>query len=303
MFNVSNNNPFIDFKFQRSTNTTSIIKALGREPSEEEIEKAKQNSFSVDNVFCSNCEKKFTEIENKFINETLPKLRGKDFSFIQKIHFNETISIRRFFLLQVFRTSICNNLIKVSKEFREVIRDVLIESKSEEIKSIPLFVTYLNTLGDKIEFTKNVVGFGNIEGNGVIFLNDFIIQFFQDEKSIQYIDLYGLNSRTDFENYINFKEQNFLIKIVSNVDRNTFSETYFKTEKAKSLLESYRGMFRSAHVEFLHSTPSEQIVESFIKELVNDKNCTEETRYSSDNIAKCMLDFFIEKLNFRIPNS
>ena len=52
MFEVSNSTPFIDFNFQRETSQNSILEALGREPTEEEIENAKQIAYSVDYVFC-----------------------------------------------------------------------------------------------------------------------------------------------------------------------------------------------------------------------------------------------------------
>ena len=40
-FDISNDTPFVDFNFQRHTTVEKLISTLGREPNEEEIEKAK----------------------------------------------------------------------------------------------------------------------------------------------------------------------------------------------------------------------------------------------------------------------
>ena len=53
MFGLSNKSPFVEFGFQRETKTQSIIDALGRQPSDDEINEAKKNAFSVDFFFCA----------------------------------------------------------------------------------------------------------------------------------------------------------------------------------------------------------------------------------------------------------
>ncbi len=93
MFNVSNRKVFMEFNFQRETPISSVESALGREPSEDEIEKAKQNAYSVDYVFCSSCEDIFTDIESVFVNEILPQLRGKDLTGIKEVRFQDNILI------------------------------------------------------------------------------------------------------------------------------------------------------------------------------------------------------------------
>ena len=57
-FDVSNDSPFVEFNFQRRTTLEKLKTALGRDPNDGEIKKAKQIPFSVDFVFCSECENK-----------------------------------------------------------------------------------------------------------------------------------------------------------------------------------------------------------------------------------------------------
>jgi hypothetical protein len=108
MFNISNTKESVEVRFQRETSVDGVARELGREPSDEEIEAAKQIPFSVDYVFCTRCEKNFTDIENPFIDNILPQLRGRDLTEAKELCFQERNVIRRFFLLQVYRTAVCD---------------------------------------------------------------------------------------------------------------------------------------------------------------------------------------------------
>jgi len=104
-FNISLHKDSIEARFQRNTSQKGVLKTFGREASEEEIRAAKKALFSVDYVFCSECEKKFTAIEAPFLNEVLPGLRGKDFIGQQELILDSE-AVRKFFLLQVYRTAV-----------------------------------------------------------------------------------------------------------------------------------------------------------------------------------------------------
>jgi len=86
---------------------------LGRIPTDEEIEKAKQIPFSVDYVFCSGCEDIFTSIESEFIDNILPRFREFDLNDIEKVEIPERNEIRLFFYLQLWRTHICEQTLKL----------------------------------------------------------------------------------------------------------------------------------------------------------------------------------------------
>jgi len=140
MFDMFNNKAFMDFGFQRETPISSVESALGREATETEIEKAKQNAFSVDYVFCKTCEDLFTNIETNFTNEILPRLRGNDLTGLKEIRFKEKILIRQFFLLQVWRTSVCDDGFNISATLDTLLRNFILgkDISEEEITAIPL---------------------------------------------------------------------------------------------------------------------------------------------------------------------
>lgn len=79
-FNITLGAKSIEARFQCNTSQKSIEETFGREATHEKIQIAKEPLFSVDHIFCSECEKKFTAIENPFLQNILPFLRGKDFT-------------------------------------------------------------------------------------------------------------------------------------------------------------------------------------------------------------------------------
>ena len=114
-FDISNENPFVEFNFQR-IDEVNLEKALGRNPSEEELEKARQIPFSVDYVFCSVCEKSFTNIESEFSAKILPKFRAENLKDVDSISFEEVSLLRMFFYIQIWRNSICEEIFKLKKK-------------------------------------------------------------------------------------------------------------------------------------------------------------------------------------------
>src|SRR5690606_8920606 len=85
-FDISNGNPFVEFNFQR-IDEVNLEKGLGRAPTEEELENARQIPFSVDYVFCGVCEASFRDFESKFSNDIIPKLRNADLAGINHLTF------------------------------------------------------------------------------------------------------------------------------------------------------------------------------------------------------------------------
>ena len=282
MFDLSNNNPIINFNFQRATPQSSIIDALGREPTEEEITNAKQNVFSVDNVFCNVCEDKFTTIEDSFTKNILPKLRGNDLTGISQISFAENIIIRRFFLLQVWRASVCDPDFKISPTLQNALHEIILNGdiEREKVIAIPLNITYLNTLGNEIEYTSNLVGRGNIEGNQVIFMNDFIIQTFENAEEIKLVEFMGINEQKTFKYFTNVKENEFVFKVLDNEQRIEASNKYIKDEKLYNHLSFYKYIFQKKYFEIFGQNPSIELFNKYLYGIINGTDCTNETRYT-----------------------
>ena len=155
-FDVSTRTIFSEAKFQRSTTPEAIEQALGRSATDDEIEENKKIPFSVDNVFCIQCEALFTAIETKFTNDFLSQFRESDLTNSTITSF-ESLHFRRFFLLQVWRTAVCNSGFKISSEIMEKLRLQIRNPDKHEIKAFSLNVTYLQT--DKDATTSNFVGY------------------------------------------------------------------------------------------------------------------------------------------------
>lgn len=208
-FDMSDNKIVSAFNFQRGTSLKTIEDELGRPPTEEEIEKAKKVPYSVDHIFCSDCENIFTNIETQFTNEILKEFRlpkknnkeveNKAIEEFTEIEFeNSDIKIiRLFFLMQVWRLSVCEELFTISSACKEKLRILILnnfDSNIDELKQFSLAIGYLNTLGGSYEYTRNMVGAKVDLDPKIIFMNDFVIQFSEyDIDDISYFHLYGLN--------------------------------------------------------------------------------------------------------------
>lgn len=293
-FNISLDKDSIEARFQRNTSQKSIQKTFGREASEEEIIEAKKKLFSVDYVFRSECEQKFTDIETPFLNEVLPKLREKDFTGQKELILDSEL-IRKFFLLQVYRTAVSDPEYQLSEERIEALRRMInnVDAGIDELNSIPLQVTYLNTLGSDYEYTKNTVGTASNRNNRVILFNDFIIQTSANNDEIEFSDFWRLNDKETFKYFTNYKENNFRIKIVDNKQRLEFYDRYHK-ERAKKQVAYYRSEFIKHYVQKYYRVPNIFQVKIFINSIINS-NEVDEPRYSTAHFQK-MLKIYLEKL-------
>lgn len=97
-FDLSSKAVGVEFNFQRETPTQELEKTFGRLPSDEEIDRAKQIPFSVDNIFCPSCENIFTNIETQFLQDTLPQFRDSILSEVSSKTFEQVKEFRLFFL-------------------------------------------------------------------------------------------------------------------------------------------------------------------------------------------------------------
>lgn len=289
MHNLSSSNPFLEFKFQRETNVDSIINVLEREPSDDEINKAQENDFSVDYVFCSECEDLFSKIENQFITDILPQFENKTFQENKVI--NNPIIIRRFFLLQFWRTSICNHHFDIQNSFRNKIYDGIFKNKENILSSIPLKISYLDSVGNDIEYSSNLVGIYTFQSNYIIFFNNFIIQSFETEIDIVDIDLHGLNSNRNFKQDFNINESEFYFNIFSDKARNSFIESIHDLW-VKDMIEFYTYLFKIMYLKNFPKLPSQPLINKFLEGLIFGEDCTEYNRYSANRIINYVRNYF-----------
>ncbi|RZJ92142.1 MAG: hypothetical protein EOO20_02785 [Chryseobacterium sp.] len=287
MFDISSSKTSIEFAFQRSTSQRAIIEGLGHEPSEKEIEEAKHNAFSVDYVFCSACEEKFGEIERPFMEEILPKFRDKDMSGTTELVLVENIVIRKFFLLQIFRTSIAENEYWISEELENKLRSMIMDESADntQILSIPLNISYLNTAGGDFDYTRNTVGIAYLENHKIILFNDFLIQFFEKPSEIIYVDFFRVNDKASVSYFTNFNEESFRFKVFDPIKREEVLANYLKF-KVRQMLEFYVQDFQEAFFHKRGFLPSRHELSVFITEIINGNRFQEFQRYSHARYEK-----------------
>lgn len=293
-FNISLDEKSIEARFQRNTSQKSIQETFGREASEEEIEEAKKTMFSVDYVFYTECEKKFTAIETPFLQCVLPNLRGKDFTGQQELSLNSDL-VRAFFLLQVYRTTICDPSYKLSDEKPEKLRRYFsnAEAHINELKSIPLHVTYLSTLGGNREFTTNTVGIAGQNNNRTILFNDFIIQTSSDDKEINFLNFHGLNGGDLLKDFTNLNEESFRMRVFWNEQRKNLFRSYH-LEKAGVFKANYWAEFDRRYYSAYGILADPAYMEEFLNAIIHREEVNDESKYSAAHFEK-MMSIYLDK--------
>lgn len=296
-FDLSNENPFVEFNFQKRTTPQKLESALGREPSETEIEKAKHIPFSVDFVFCVSCEKKFTSIEDKFINKHLRNFRINKYTN-EFIELDDFKVIKSFFLLQIWRTSICDPLFEINSATSELLRLAILNNESisaDSLRDLPLSVTYLTTGKDGVDNGANFVAYSDDRNPNWIIMNDFVIQFFDDNDSISFFDFYGLNDSNDYLKYLNTDLKKFIFKILTQEQRLLFLKDFLFNNKIKELSSFYSENFsRLWHALFGHF-PSQYLVKEYLIHLTREGN-NKFLQYTKENIFELTGQFIESKL-------
>jgi hypothetical protein len=280
-FDVSNNSAFVEFNFQRRTTIEKLTSTLGREPNDEEIKKARQIPFSVDNVFCSNCERIFTDIEEKFTSKYLDKFRSNEFS--DQVAFADFKVLKSFFLLQVWRTGICDEMFFVPEEIMEKLRLIILNNKKiaeGDLIEFPLSITYLTTDNSAQGKTGNFVGYTDDRNPNLIIMNDFIIQFFDNKDAIRYFDFYDLNSIDNYEMFLNLDFGHFVFKILTNEQRVRLLKEFIEADKIESLMKFYAENFARLWFGLFGNFPSTFLVNEYLMHLTHggDKNLLQYTR-------------------------
>ncbi len=282
-FDVSNDSPFVEFNFQRRTTVEKLVSTLGREPNEDEIEKAKTIPFSVDYIFCSACEKKFTEIEDRFIQKYLDKFRSKEYN--ERAIINDYKAAKSFFLLQVWRTSICDEIFHIPENTAEKLRLLILnnnEATREQLSEFPLAVSFLITEnGDNP--AANFVGYTDDTEPNLIIMNDFIIQFFSSQKSVYFFDFYGLNDKDTYREMLNTSPDKFVIQIVSDEQRQKLLIDFITTDKVKSLKKFYADNFGKLWNALFGNYPSPYLTHKYLMYLTNGSE-NNLLHYTKDNI-------------------
>lgn len=292
-FDMSSKTAGVDFNFQRETPSKQLEKTFGRLPSDEEIDKAKKIPFSVNDIFCTDCEKIFTGIENQFLQNILPQFRNSNLAGVANKSFEQVKELRLFFYIQIWRTSVCDLSFKLTASRKEILRQFIFENnrfQQAEFTIFPLTVTYLETLGGKHAYTSNIVGLTDDINPFIILFNDFIIQFYESDKSIKFDSFNGLNNETTFQDNINLNEQRFLIEIINDKKRKEIFNV-ITDQKVRETLMLLGYTFTSQFQRLYNLSPPNYLKEQFIDGFVRNIN-NNYLNYTAEQIAKYTNDFF-----------
>lgn len=223
----------IGFNFQRNTNIEKVENSMNRKITEDDITKAKVIPFSVNYKFCGECEKRFTEIETKFIKKYLHVLRDKDLESKETIEIAEDEIARLFFILQIWRSAVCVDGFELPVHVEEDLRKMILAGaipESIDSYQYPIIANLLMTQGEPMEYTSNMVGFVRTENAHIIFFNDFVIQFRSDPSCSQFVKYYNLNDPVGYEKYLNNTDGPFKIRVLNNKERQLFYNTIRESE-------------------------------------------------------------------------
>ncbi len=296
-FRMASHEPFVDFNFQRSTPAEKVAESLGRPISDEEVNNAKEIPFSVDYVFCSDCEKLFTEIENRFLADILPRFRNHDLAEQQSVVIEDVVLARLFFYLQIWRSSVCSSTYQLPENIAEHLRVMILNFKTvteNELRSYPLSVTYLETLGGEKAFTENCVGYTNDSNPYIILMNDFVIQLYETPETIRLLKAYGLNAESDYMQYINYQEIEFVSKVINDQDRKNIWHTMILEEKVRPALHHYESFFVQGWVRVFGIKPAQHQIMEYLQTTFGETGF-HVLKYSKEQIIERTTDFIARK--------
>lgn len=283
----------VEMNFQRNTSMALLRAELGREPTEEEIERAKINPYSSDYIFCDRCERHFTEIENDYLSKELPKFRRQDPVTEVSIDLDNVRLARAFWLMQWWRSSVCVPLLAVDPDVVEKLRNLILLWKTvplNELTEFPLSVTYLNTAGEPATRTNNLVGFMNRKNPAVIFMCDHVLLAFEHADQNAQDEIFGL-SAPDFTDFINKNESRFRIRIFSDDKRRMFLRAFY-ADQARQKLEHYVEKLGVLWLGLFGSDIPMRTVQKFIEELVHNPD-DDILHYSKENITRITAAFIL----------
>jgi hypothetical protein len=282
----------IKFNFQQETSVQLLENALGRPATDEEIEKAKKNPFTADYVFCSECEKIFTDIETEFIDKVLPLLRNADLDGKESIVTSHRKVVRQFFYLQFWRSAICEKHFEIPANMMEQMRQSILNHRTvsdADIPDLPLYINYLETLGGDDAYTSNYVGLMSLTNPYTILMNDFFFQLFRSQWDLGYHNIYNLFTIEDYGEFLNIGEKEFVIKVTSDERRRRFTEAFNKGEIASPRMEHFASGIVKIWIAVFNTIPSNYIIHKFLNTLT--RNGEQILNYSQAEITALTIKF------------
>lgn len=290
LFGISPTN-FIDTYFGRSINPEKIEEVKGRELTDEEIEKNK-NPFTIDNLVCRDCEKRFGSVETYFKDKVYDKLITNDFkeetdkrgTAIKICEGVDNRMIRLFIYLHIWRAAAARyNDWKIKPKEEEELRQILdehlgmtqeetiklVEDSEAQFSHLPLIVTYVET--EEGRETENAILIDRSKMPYCLIMNDIVVQFFIKEShargSINWV--YGISDMVEKMKHLNFKEEEFKIGRLNDDQRKKFVENLMRY-LAREFGRKTMAMFSLLFQRCFGGKPTVEIGQKVLDELIND---------------------------------
>jgi hypothetical protein len=151
----------------------------------------------------------------------------------------------------------------------------------------------LTTAGNQKEYTGNIVGLSNDENPFIIHLNDFAIQFFESEQLINYIEYYGLNNLSDFESYINYLDNDFVINVFSDEERLEFNTSVAVNSKMPQLEALLHDVANKMYTEMFRTPPPKGFSNEYVRRVMVNHDIR---KFSIEKIYEVLRKFLDEIL-------
>jgi len=297
-FEIDPDNLFSSMKFQRATSPEKIEEMLGRESNEEEIiESINKIAYSVDDKFCKECEDIFGVIEVNFNEEILKYFREQEFSEDNKqIEFNieESKILRLFFLMQFWRTSICEEGFSLPEDISEQLRLKILNIDYNDLEKFHLSVTYLQTLpeeedkeGDDSYKTSNFIIITEGSNPYIIVMNDFVIQLYDMNSDLPFIKFYDLNNEENYKSLLNFNQAKFTSLVFLNSQRKEFLYKMAESVAHLKIKDSLIFFKKNYELKF-GNVPDIKLAQKYLDELSKYESIN---RFSGDNMTRFTTSF------------
>lgn len=298
-FSFDPSKPFADFKFQQGTSPQKLEDMLGRKTTEAENTEAENElDFTVNDKFCKECELIFGNIEKAFNPKLLKLLRKQDLNNVAHVIFDEKESpiVRLFFLMQIWRSAVCDETFLLSDKTMELLRIKILNEDYTELEQFPISVQYLETLPSLEEGkdekvvktdvykTDNIVALVEGINPNIILMNDFLIQFYED-LDFPFVDFHGFNDSQDYIELLNYNSNVYKMKVISNEDRKVFLyNIYYQYIIPK--IDFYKNAFVEVYRRSTGIKPTHETIVAFMIGLGKD-----------DDIMKLTMEGFTSYTN------
>lgn len=285
---------FLSLYFGERVLPEKLEETLKRDVTDEDIEK-NENPFTIDNIVCTECEKRFTTIENCFLNKVQNKLNDgtiavqENKKYAKHVILDEELSLvtRLNFYIQIWRASVSNYEefrldLNTEEKLRKIIDSTLtldIQTTIDncikfklQINQFPFILTHTTTAPDEsgLKKTENVVYIEQYKEPHFFILNDFYVQFYCNEKHINRGEksFFKLNDLLKSRKATNLKESRLVINLLDDSERRTVLNTLYRFT-ATVVAKNYVKDFTNKYIMTYGTVPSVELIRYAVNILTN----------------------------------